>query len=79
MIVVVHDFGGRNGMAILAKPNYDRSFGEVLLAKGFGYTWLTRYESYDRALFVEALSDRGWRGDGTPPDWYTGVPGDADD
>lgn len=71
VIVVVPDFGHTNGMAVFAEPIHDAAFGERLVSKGLGYTWLSAYYgTYDRAAFIEMLEDWGWTGDGPPPEWY---------
>jgi hypothetical protein len=77
VIVVVPDFGDTRGMAIFDEPIHDAAFADALVAKGLGYTWLSaQYGVYNRATFVEALTDWGWTGAGSPPEWYRadGVP-----
>ncbi len=73
LVAIVHDFGGRRGMAI-SDPT-DRRLSELAAAHGFGYTCLSRsYESYDRDVFEDTLNDWRWTGEGEPPPWYTGEP-----
>jgi hypothetical protein len=73
VVAIVHDFGGRRGMAVLLA--YEAPLAEIAQSQGYGYTVLApSYETYDRDLFVDTLNDWQWRGVGEPPPWYTGEP-----
>src|SRR5260370_15802155 len=70
-VALIRHFGSPNGMLVLS------SWGEEHAAAaercGFGYSCMDSpfYQTYDRELFVEALTDWTWTGDpAAKPDWY---------
>lgn len=75
--VLVADFGSEAGM--LCSIRETRAAQEELRRdaeeRGAGWSALgASYLTYDRDVFIEALNDWGWFGEGAPPDWYTGEP-----
>jgi hypothetical protein len=70
--VRILDFGSVNGMVLALGPSEPRLMA-ALRGEQQGFSYLNEsYCRYDRELFISALNDWGWSGDGAPPDWYTG-------
>jgi hypothetical protein len=71
-VALVRHFGSPKGMLILA--SWDEGYAAAAERSGFGYSCMDSpfYETYDRQLFVDVLTDWTWMGDpATRPTWYT--------
>jgi len=69
-VALVRNFGSPNGMLVLA--SWDERHAAAAEQRGFGCSCMDSplYETYDRQLFVEALTDWTWTGDpARRPDW----------
>ena len=78
--VVVRRFGRPRGMlcAIRRTPAGVRELQDESESRGMGGSALSEsYLRYDRALFLDTLSDWGWCGEVTPPSWCSGEPWSA--
>lgn len=64
-------FGGPLGSVIVSREDADEAF-DLADAHGYHVSGLNPryYERYDRARFIDTLSDWGWYGEGPPPSWY---------
>jgi hypothetical protein len=75
--VLVAEFGSDAGM-LCAIPNSREGEDELrdrAESRGMGWSVLgPTYLRYDRDVFIDALNDWGWTGEGEPPSWYTGEP-----
>jgi hypothetical protein len=59
-------------MHVFDDESYDERLAQLAWQRGHGYTVLgSGYDAYDREIFVEALNDWEWTGDGAPPVWYS--------
>ena len=68
--LLVRDFGSVNGMLISGTEDVFNACSSDIVAAGYGYSVLaTPYETYDRALFIDTLSDWSWTGGGNCPEW----------
>ena len=77
-VALVRNFGSLKGMLILA--SWDERCATAAEQHGFGYSCMDSpfYETYDRKLFVDVLTDWTWTGDPTTrPAWCTESSGDA--
>jgi hypothetical protein len=66
------DFGGPHGTLIVTRFDPESIFDSVddtdFYSSGLNPDY---YEPYRREVYVETLSDWGWFGAGSPPDWIT--------
>lgn len=77
-VALVRSFGGPKGTLVLA--SWDDRYAAAAKQHGFGYSCMDSpfYETYDRQLFVDALTDWTWTGDpARRPDWCPESSGDA--
>jgi hypothetical protein len=71
-VALVRFFGAPNGMLVL--DSWDEERAAAAERSGFGFSCMDSpfYQTYDRARFVEVLTDWTWTGDPVRrPDWYT--------
>lgn len=74
--VLVADFGSPSGMICALRRTRDEWEGLRRLAESRKAGWSALghpFLRYDREVFIEALCDWGWCGDGAPPAWYRDV------
>ena len=64
--LLLHNFGGVEGMLILSRPAESEGVErDELSHAGFGYSVMSeprRDEAYSRAVVIDVLSDWGWTG-----------------
>lgn len=76
---LVPDFGGPSGTVFLASESFSEdttSHAEAAKKMGLYFSFISAavYESSDDAVFIEALSDWGWFGQGPQPTWIQKEP-----
>jgi hypothetical protein len=77
--LLLKHFGGRLGMLVFATAGGVAPYGDDLYDLGYGISVLSEPDEvkYDRASFIEMLSDWGWTGsDSDKPAWLKPPPED---
>jgi hypothetical protein len=73
--VLIPDFGSHAGMLCALRRTQDgwEELRREAEASGAGWSALGHgFLQYNREMFVDALNDWGWFGNGPAPTWYTG-------
>jgi hypothetical protein len=71
-VALVRHFGSPKGMLVLAR--WDEGHAAAAARCDFGYSCMDSpfYQTYDRQLFVDVLTDWSWTGEpAARPAWYT--------